>query len=362
MYAEYDDALRILSGTSPESGGRPNHGAMIAAALIEMGRGDVVMPWIQRYRHQLESRLPVQSAIERHNWQFALGAMGRSADWVVFFQRALAESDWLTVLKQWIPLLAPGLSGAGGNGAIRAVLCLNGLAADPNKVRHIELAEGLAYWASRYHKLPGLPAGPSAGMLLPTRALNRIPRFNKDTPPTVGTIGEGLRGLAGAPEFTGIINLVSLSDDPEVLIGLITDLYARLILAHREEPRRLMALFPALSVSSAMRALLPFLSLGDARLVLRYLWQFTAALYAVFGCNKPASAFEPVPEDIDELVHEAVATGNEYIILMTAACRREYLLHPKPAFPAAIKLATQIFTTGNDETREEPGFQLYRDL
>ncbi|MEE9465943.1 MAG: hypothetical protein V3W14_10265, partial [Candidatus Neomarinimicrobiota bacterium] len=214
MSVAYDDALRILTGTSPVYGGRTNHGATVAMDLIELDRSDTVLPWVQRYRHRLEARLATKKVLNRHNYQVALGVMGRASDWVAFFQRELVEHTWPVVLNNWVPRLAPGLAGAAGNGLLRAAHAVNGLEAGDTKLRKAELAEGLGYWAARYLKLPGIPGGSGTGRWTPSEALAGIKWQHKQDLPEFSLISEGLRGLRGFAPFTGVINLVAMPDNP----------------------------------------------------------------------------------------------------------------------------------------------------
>ena len=85
MSAAYDDALRILTGTNPEYGGRTNHGSTVAMALIEMDRPDAVLPWVQRYRHRLDGRHPTKNMLHRHNYNPTLVVMRRASEWVAVF-------------------------------------------------------------------------------------------------------------------------------------------------------------------------------------------------------------------------------------------------------------------------------------
>ncbi|MGB2695323.1 MAG: hypothetical protein WBD55_09075, partial [Dehalococcoidia bacterium] len=99
MDATIDDALEILEDTGPEfAGGLANHGPMAAEALCELGRTDVVVPWVEGYRRRLQERPSSHQPIARDEWREALGDGKRVADWTAFFERELAESPWRDVL------------------------------------------------------------------------------------------------------------------------------------------------------------------------------------------------------------------------------------------------------------------------
>ena len=363
MSAAYDDALRILTGTNSEYGGRTNHGSTVAMALIEMDRPDAVLPWVQRYRHRLEGRQPTKKVLTRHNYSTALGVMGRASDWVAFFQRELVERDWKVVLNNWMPRLAPGLAGAAGNGLLRVAHAVRSLEEGAGNLRKAELAEGLAYWAARYLNLPGIPAGAGAGRLTPVEALAVIKWQNQDMQPEFGQISEGLRGLRGFTPFPGVINLVELPADPSELISQITAIFVRLLPAHREFPDLQIPFIKSVVVPSALRSLLPYLEPDTNTLLLRYAWQLAAALYTVFGRAKPAEAHDHAATDPMQLRNQAVATGNEFVIIFTAACLREYGYRPRPDYLLAAIQAREMFTppTQGSPVAIDPYLPRYKD-
>ncbi len=350
MSAAYDDALRILTGTSPEYGGRTNHGATVAMDLIELDRSDAVLPWVQRYRHRLEARLATKKVLNRHNYHVALGVMGRASDWVAFFQRELVEHNWQVVLNNWVPRLAPGLAGVAGNGLLRVAHAIKSLEAGDTKLRKAELAEGLGYWAARYLKLPGIPGGAGSGSCTPAEALESIKWQHRTDLPEFGQISEGLRGLRGFAPFSGVINLVSMPGDPEEHIASITTVFVRLFLAHRESRAAQLPFIKAGTVTSAIRLLLPHLDREHRTLLLRYTWQFAGALYAVFGRTTPAEPHDHAAEDSGQIGTQAVATGNEFIIQYTAACLREHAVAPNPDYLLAAAHARELFTPDNQDS------------
>src|SRR5262245_35488791 len=151
-----DEALERLRGTGPETlGDAPNHAPMVAEALVALGRSDAVLPWVDAYRSRLGPAPSHSSPITDDAWRAALGVRSRLGDWEVFFRRALAESDWHTVLAAWVPRLLPGTMAAGTHALIRTAHAVRALEAIETPLRVQELAEGLAYWAAFYQELPG---------------------------------------------------------------------------------------------------------------------------------------------------------------------------------------------------------------
>jgi hypothetical protein len=90
-----------------------------------------------------------------------------------------------------------------------------------------------------------------------------------------------------------------------------------------------------------MRPLLTCVPQEAAPAVLRYGWQAAAALYAAFGTAPPVEPRE-VHVDRDELIDQAVATGDEHAIKFTEACLREYVLDPQPVYLAAAEHAAGV--------------------
>lgn len=353
----YDDALKSLAGTGPEYGdGSSNLGAVVAAALIAMNRAHAAPPWVKGYRRSLEEPPPLVQPITRNSWQSALGDPLRSSDWAAFFRRELSQAAWPTVLSDWLPRLAPGLSGAAGYGLIRTAHALHQLAAEYILPREVELAAGLGYWASRYRKLPGILGSTTTGTLAPAEAVSRIKWQHKARLPRFTSISDGLQGLRGFSPFTGIINLVTIPAKQEILISRTTEVFARVILAHGHEPDCLLPFIQAVTVPSALRYIIPHLDGEPVLAILRYGWQFAGAMYAVYGQANPVDDFEPPNDDLDSLIDRAVATRDEHAIIFTEACLREYIQTPKPVYLAAAWHAVErLKPPDQDDTENANG-------
>ena len=164
MATTIDEALDIIHRTGPDLvGGNSNHGPMVAEALLTLDRPDSVMPWIEGYKNRFQERSHPDTPISPGSWHETLGDRGRSADWVAFFDHELAEGPWSSVLRTWVPRLAPGLMAAATHGLIRTGHAVRSLSGGETPQRLHELAEGLGYWAARYQALPGRPSGSHNG-------------------------------------------------------------------------------------------------------------------------------------------------------------------------------------------------------
>jgi len=144
MVATIDEALDILHRAGPDlGGGGSNHGPIVAEALFALGRPDAVLPWIEGYKSRFQDRPQTRHPISPGSWHASLGDSSRSADWVAFFDRELAEAPWPAVLHAWVPHLAPGLMAAATHGLIRTGHAVRSLAASETPQRLHDLAEGL---------------------------------------------------------------------------------------------------------------------------------------------------------------------------------------------------------------------------
>jgi hypothetical protein len=340
MTATIDDALAILHRTGPDLvGGNSNHGPMVAEALYVLERPDAVIPWLEGYKRRFQDCLQSRHPIAREGWQEALGDNRRSADWVAFFDRELAEASWQAVLQAWVPRLAPGLMAAATHGLIRTGHAVRSLAASETPTRLHELAEGLGYWASRYQVLPGRPADRQTGHS-PREAVRYVERVHGPDFEARGSIVQQIKGLDAQPEFATAVTLVDTAGDLSWFISELTETFAGIYLAN---PNGLIAFVHAVTAPSALRLLAPYLTDADARLAARYAWQACAAIYAWYSTTPPPSTADLMPpaEAPDALIDRAVATGGAHTIKFTEACLREYALNPQPVYLVAARDAAE---------------------
>jgi Questin oxidase-like len=340
MTATIDEALDILHRTGPDLvNGNSNHGPMVSEALCILGRSEAVMPWLEDYKNRFQGRPQPRTPISPDDWQEVLGDRNRSADWVDFFDRQLAEAPWQTVLQTWVPQLAPGLMAAATHGLIRTGHASRSLAAGETPQRLHELAEGLGYWAASYQVLPGRPSnGPSHHS--PREAVQYVGRIHEPGFDPRGAIVQQLKGLDEHPKFATAIDLVDTASDLSRYISDLTETFAGVYLAN---PTGLIAFVHAVTAPGALRLLAPYLTDADARLAARYAWQACAGIYAWYS-TMPApapSSFMLPPETPEALIDRAVAAGGAHTIKFTEACLREYALNPQPVYLVAARDAAE---------------------
>jgi hypothetical protein len=336
-----DDALEALKDTGPEfAGGLSNHGPMAAEALIALGRSDLVMPWVEQYVPQLDEHPTARRPISRDDWPEALGDHRRIGDWIAFFDAELRDRRWQSVLDEWAIEFAPGLVAAGTHGLIRTAHAVRSLAEVETPARRHELAEGLAYWAARYHRLPERPG--SLRKLKPSQAIHLVERVEPEEQVRGGLIVDLLRPLEHAQTFPRIADFVEATTDASAFLSDLTETFARVYLANVEETGHVIGFVHAVTGPSAVRLITPHVSDAAALTLRRYAWQAAAALYAAMGRSEPSTAaLEPPAATVEELADTAAATLDAHAIKFTEACLREYSLNPSPAYLVAAADATE---------------------
>jgi hypothetical protein len=328
---DIDNALEMLGGCGPEFGafGLSNHGPMAAEALCALGRGEDVEQWVSKYKKRLIDQPARVAPIGPDGWQEALGQLERVTDWEDFFARELDAMPWREVLELWLPRLAVGMMAGATHGLIRTAHAVRSLAAEEDsEIRRAEFVAGLAYWAARYQVMPGvlLPREPR----LPSEALGDVPIFpghlRKPRPTSIFT---AVAELDDYPPFAKVINLAAPGDDVGAFISDLTQVMAHLYLENAGPGS--IAYVHTVTAPSALRMLLPHISLETAKVGARYAWEACAAIHSRGHYPHEVVLPETMPSR-DDLIDRAVFSGDEHAIKYTEACLRENALRPDPAF------------------------------
>ncbi len=346
-------ALEFLAPYGPDlSNGMTNHAPMAAEALCALGRGDAVMPWLDKYRKLLMPRPALRQRIGRAEWRAALGHADRTTDWTLFFEEALREAPWPDVVARWAATLAPALCAAATHGVIRVGHAVRSLTAAESPARLRELADGLGYWAACYQTLPSaMPGGHGdarrRNALPPRDAMARVPVVPEAQRHFMGTIVSSLEALHGFSAFAPVIDVIDTSAPPADLVSQLTDTFARVYLANAHDTLTVIVFIHGVTSAAAVRSLLPILGEAAVRDVIRYAWQAGCALYAAFGTGPALNAeVDPPRESGETLIELAIATGDEHAIKFTEACLREHALHPSAVYLAAARHAVGILQPG----------------
>jgi len=339
-----DEALDILKDTGPEyAHGFSNHGPMAAEALAAMGCENRVVPWAKQYRRRLSGRPAAGAPVLPDRWEAALGDIQRFGDWVVFFRREFGGATWSAVLRRWAPRLAAGIVAAAYHGVIRTGHAVRNLARGETEARRLELAEGLAYWASRFQPLPGTPGLNTSG-LRPSAAVSRIELLPSDRRVYRTLIFEKVKKLDGFLPFEKVVNLVDTPTESTLFLLDMTSAFVRIYLANARDAGSAITFIHTVTGPGAVHLMAPHLPGETVGLLLRYAWQASAAIYAAIGQRRQPDLFED--RDINRIlvVDRAVKTGDEHAIKFAEVCLRLYNINPDPAYLFASEHASRILT------------------
>ena len=238
------------------------------------------------------------------------------------------------MLRRWVPRLAPGFVAAATHGAIRTAHAARALGARETPPRLHELAEGLAYWAASFTRLPESDA--AAGRARPSEAVTTLALLPASERRSSGFITSRLAGLSGFAPFREVASRVAVSGDPSAFFSDLTETFARIYLENAT-PGKVITFVHAVTGPSAARLLLPHADEAGARALMRYAWQAAAALYVAMGDRGSEPLPEADPLDAATLVDRAVANGDEHAIKLTEACLREDALGPRPVYRQAAQ-------------------------
>jgi hypothetical protein len=340
-YAPLDDALEILSHYGPDlTNGNFNHAPMVVEALCALGRPEAISSWIEAYRPRLTPRAASDAGVDWSRWRDHLGRRDSFPAWARLFATELAEAPWRSVLDRWAARLAPGYSAAATHGAIRVGHAVRGLADAETRVRLRELGDALAGWAASYSELPPQPAAPP-GTLAPRAALAAVPVVPPERRPP-GNITNALNKLVALREFAPAVERVDLGDDLDATIAALAELFAGVYLANATDTRSFIVFVHSVTAVHALGNIAPHVGAETARRLARHAWQAGCGLYAAFGGAPPQETVAAGDENLEALVNQAIAHGDEHIIKFTEACVARHKIAPSPLYAAAIRHALGI--------------------
>jgi hypothetical protein len=333
MNSVLDDALERLHHTGPElHSGAPNHAPMVVETLTHLDEPDLVQSWLDKYSREIEPAPDSRSPVKPDEWDQALGARERYADWEVFFTTALDESPWRALLRDWISRLMPGMMAYGTHGLIRTAHAVRGLESAETPPRLAELSAGLSIWAAYFQRLPGTPR--LLGEQNIRHSLNTLPRLpagaeRHGPPPKI------VRAVDGLPSFPAGVDALAAPTDVSVSLSELSEAGARLYLANATlHP---LVFVHAVTGPASLRTLLPYIRDDDQPSAFAYMWQAVAASTAAFGCaSVDAEPFsedlEFGPADIANVRARSIDTRDEHAIKFFDACLRETVLNPEPVY------------------------------
>ena len=326
-----DQALEMMAGLDPFA----NHGPMAVEALVSLGRPESIIPFVNAYKKRFASPYPSSyQTVTSTNWREALGDSRRISDWAIFFNRQLKDAAWPKVLDLWSGRLAPGLAAAAAHGLIRTAHATRSLSVKETDLRLRELAEGLSYWAAYYQELPENPKA-TAVRLKPLDAIKQVPLV-PGARRRGGSVTNGLRAVNEFTPFAAVSSMVETTGRPETVISELTEAFATAYLRNIT-PGNLIILLHAVTCTSGLRSLLPYLSPITAQRMLHYGWLVGAALYSIGAIDSTNGPIKDQEIDRGDLIERAVATREEHAIKFTEACLREYSFNSNIVYLQAAK-------------------------
>jgi hypothetical protein len=159
-----------------------------------------------------------------------------------------------------------------------------------------------------------------------------------------GLISKKLKALDEFEPFPRTVNIMRFNAGAEGLPGTIsslTEAFCAAYLASVRDARTCIVLIHCVTLLGAVRVLVPFLDPGSVRGLVNYGWQAAAAIYSVFGKAPGSAGYIRINNSIENLIDQAVDTGDEHVIKFTDACLKEYSLNPEPVYLAAALDATE---------------------
>ena len=319
-----DDALTVFAATAPSYGslGLANHGPMAAEALVHLGREDAIADWVEHYRTRLDpAPPPAARPLSEEEWPQALGREAQFPAWLTLFEREVADRPPVAVVGEWVPRLLPGAIGAAAHGLIRTAHAVRALAAADTPPRRLELANGLAFWASTYHELPGPPL--LIGKEDVPDALADLPYLDPDAPRQL-LISDMVAQVAEiADVFEQAVASLGWSGGPVELLDALAWGGSLAYLRNADDGGGI-GLLHSVTAPLACEMLLPWLAEEDRDAALGYVWQAVAALHVAYDNDRKSELSERETLSAEALVDRAIASRDEHAIKLTEAALRSY--------------------------------------
>jgi hypothetical protein len=317
-----DDALTAFAATAPEYGslGFANHGPMATEALAQLGREEEIPGWVDGYRARLgDAPPPAARPLSEDEWPQALGQEATFPEWLALFERELADRPAGAVVGEWAPRLLPGTIGAATHGLIRTAHGLRALGATDTPPRRLEVAIGLAFWASQYRELPGPPL--LIGQQGVAEALADLPYLPEDAPEEFLISAKVAHIAEVSDEFEQAVASLGGGDDRVELLDQLAGGGALAYLRNADGGGAI-GLLHSITSPLACELLLPWLAAEDRDAAIGYMWQAVAALHVAYDIDRRGPLPARSAPSIEALVDRAVASGDEHAIKLTEAAVR----------------------------------------
>jgi len=325
-----DEALAF----GPEHGqGMASHLPMALAALDGLGAHEARMrSFMAHYARRLERVAPPRAGWKAvDHWQPLRGRFDAFDTLRASFARLLARAGAEAVLRDAVPALVDGVSGAAFHGPIRVAHAVE-------SGHDGELAAALAYWAARWEPLPapGSTVSRIAGVggwldAIDARRLAFDPGWRASAP----LISARMQQAALTPPYLELAGALAVDAVPPA--ALLADL-AKACAARYAATGN----FTVLHMATASRAL---------RILARWLPTSPAALapllHAVAAANLAARAapLQRGSDDIepgwDDVRHRACASDDDHVIKLVHTAAMQQAESPDPVWLEAARTAVR---------------------
>jgi hypothetical protein len=318
-----DELYTILSSHGPSlTNGFTSHAPMVAETLVEHGQAEAAGRWVHAHLHEGTPRpQPIEpiDPSEPDNWQAALGASKRFSDWSALMTAELERLGWREGLDLWAGRLAPGFPAAATHGLLRTAHAARAVAAQASPARLVELADGLALWASTYQRLPGERRADATRRFDIEAALAEVPRVPVDMRRNGGAITTALKVLADLPDFAAVLGRFDAGDDPRATGHKLARAFAGMFLAQARDPLTAIVFTHAVTSTAATLWMAPLLRTPTLTELLAHAWQTGAALLAAYA-DAPVTGIYDTPEADDDILARAIAHGDDHVIKLSGVC------------------------------------------
>jgi hypothetical protein len=284
-----------------------NHLPMALLALDRLGAdADTMRRFAGRYASKLVPASCAGSARDPHD---VLGSSGDYPRFLNFFDDRIREAGVEAVLRDWVPVLMPGLAASAFHAMIRLAYAIEG-------GLEAEIARALAYWAAEYAPLP-LSLEPGEGTLDEIAARLRARTADHVFKP--GIIIDKMIEIAWSPALAGPVLQPFAAPS---LRGIAR--FAMQVYAARED----FTLLHILTGCHAFRIVQHYAS--DTALARRYLWQAALAAWLTVpaaSANGAQAGDDGFDASEDAIAARAVLSSDDHVIKFcySALCEhREY--------------------------------------
>jgi hypothetical protein len=317
------DACRALLQQSlshgPLYGNRlANHLPMALLALDRLGAdAECMRRFADGYAGKLLPAAVSGSELDPHDY---LGSSGDYPRFVAFFRDRIREAGVDAVLRDWVPVLTPGLAASAFHALIRLAYAIEGGLED-------EIALALAYWASEYAALP-LSLDPAEGTLEQIAARLRAKVTDHVFKP--GIIIDRMIEIAWDPALGGVAVQPAAAPTLRDIARFALQAYAE-----RED----FTLLHIVTGCHAFRIVQPYAN--DKALARRYLWQAALAAWltvVILPAGRRRAGEQARELDEREIAARAILSSDDHVIKLCHSALCEYREYGDRAY---LRVATR---------------------